>query len=304
MDSFEFVLNIRFMRALTHCMVAERAETSLWELMRNRHVPASQLAALPLHLARPVDTYQWKGTVLRSLVEAQAHWSAPTHSLQDSIKSFLFALSIRRPFREGGDADFIPIAAAGLWVLKQIQRHENEDIPTELYETFMQTIPRWNTSEDQVAHRLAILKLAHPNGPQPLPALHFWETCAGATSHPSFTSDLLNPRSILAMTILWYDVVCTIQGLHRTRRITEARWVFDFASKRFGLVDGPQSAFRAIRDSTVKDPGPREVFRHEDPALRASRSNILDASGTSLGSPDAVHNKIWREAVKLKGKPG
>lgn len=111
-ERIDLFAEYRLMRALTHCITAQRQTHFVCEWLRIAHTPKY---AESWSLA---DQLAWKGSALRHLLEANSYWQG----LEDSLRLFLDMLQFNRSLKPNS-LHFTPLKASAVHLYKNLIRH-------------------------------------------------------------------------------------------------------------------------------------------------------------------------------------
>ena len=225
------------LRAIVHCMVAERGDGHL------RH-----WRSLASPAARPHTTieekYDWKRWLLVYFAESKAFWSP--NGLNDSIREFIHATEY--------DKKHFPTvktfrATAGVWILRQLiyRQGTRGDLQPGLYEHFTDLVRTWKYDRGDHDFTVVRLQCMHPTDPDALPALAFLKEHEGASSPSIFIQDLFQPRDGRGASTLYGFIIAVARTLYSHGHESESRWVLETGKRLVPGFYGDASKAKSTR---------------------------------------------------------
>jgi len=211
--------DIRFVKLVAHCLVAEGTTESLREWIY------AEQAKLPEETSRQyfdrVPLYN--GFKARGMVEALAYWTTKTDPFQDAIECFLEMLGSNsmRKIR-------ISMSFSGEFLAGRLQSGLSTDAAS--YDRFVEGLSLWMKDPGSRQWATAQLALSHPTHKDPTLMLDFFRNCAGrnfASTDP-FVSSLLDPRSRNSSSVAYFAAVRAAQLLEQTGQSSDARWLLAY----------------------------------------------------------------------------
>ncbi|SMQ54864.1 unnamed protein product [Zymoseptoria tritici ST99CH_3D7] len=265
-DSADLSLNLGFLKALVHCMVAERGEHHIWTWLKAPHIP-TVLESQPGH-----ERIAWRGAVLRFLVESQAYWYEGADGINAALRTFEDSCTLSVPYESGWQADPLRVMhqLSGVWISRQLlQKGANSLADVRLYDQFISRLGLWNTTVQRAFARAELLR-THPSRPTAVESLEFLRRYQAAEARPIFLRELFDSWAGFAF------LVNNAKALEREGYKEGARWMLDI-----GLLEMPSYFNPAARHQDLNSQNrfgtTRRPLLHERRQVRAAY--LSDATG-------------------------
>ena len=230
----DFFINDKgFCRDLVNSVTQEGAEEKLWAWLQEAgtgngplNAPSARASGNPNH---------WKAIVLRFIVSQKLSGPPPAH-VNAAIDSFLRAFALTRDEHQAPtNPTSIPLAKAGLWLLRALARSEvASHADPARFDRVIATAAAWFPSAHAVRLQwhLSFLWLVHPQRPSPHAALELIQTLAerpGSADAAALLPLLQRPPTALARGAHYRWMISTAALLDLQGASREAACVVAFA---------------------------------------------------------------------------
>lgn len=224
-DKFNILLHPRFFDLAAYCLVAEEAESYVWQLWYTKHVPASVTA-----MGRP--GWSWKGLVLRSLVQSRMAWSEDRLALGAGLETVAQALRDGAS-RKHHPEKYINLGTAGVFVQRYAVKTDPKYLDPRAFDRLIKMTATWQS--EGLTHRdyaLADLQLRHPSRPGPWPAYRWLSRFEARVNHsPDLRERFLEKGSRGSLGFYMF-LILLAQRLGQQGHAEEARHVLDIGKAR------------------------------------------------------------------------
>ncbi|CAK4032711.1 Hypothetical predicted protein [Lecanosticta acicola] len=274
LDRVDPVVNIPLIGPLVHCIVAERSEQQLGDLLFMDLVPAFACNRTAKNWTR------WRGTFLRALVLSSIHLdSSESKGLMKAVNQFRFAIKGCRDFEVTGRPFHINTYSA----MSELQRYLTTpgwsvETPHD-FSWSIDYLPRVRSNVHEKAFVKTRLTLYHPTEASAMPAFEVLQRVDEMWDGPLLESakSHLIPTSHPSAVRILHLLIQTMQILHRQGEYSKARWVLDCACRRVPRVitSDPNRLFLPIRSRA------NDVWAPAVETLSAGRMRNVEAAERS-----------------------
>jgi hypothetical protein len=216
-DRIEATFNIRFMQAITLCLVGEGKTDVRWDMPKTQHTPRRGKDAT-VH-EKSLST-RWCSVWFTSILEAKTFLATGPSRSNDPLATFLEVIRFNR--EERTRITMIPITGAAAWLVKKLTSYDKRHIDVETWDAFAEFLMRYRGTvhcNSRFTH--ALLKLVHPSHRSAGPLITFLRHSSFDGKEWQWMARMPKGyRNLITMNLL--------QCCYENGRMADVRWMIDF----------------------------------------------------------------------------